>query len=202
VVQSYREGVRFSAEDRALLEFVGSHILTALERKQSKDELEQQVRLRTIELAEANRGLQQEVLERQRAERLQAVLFHIAQLATADLDEGEFYERLHQVVGELLNAENFFIALLTDDRRSREFPYYVDAGARRIVPRQVGRGRSEYGLRSGEPLLVLEAMKMEHTITAPADGVVEAVHYQAGEQVLEGAELITLKSGTDPVFQA
>jgi diguanylate cyclase (GGDEF)-like protein len=153
VVQSYREGVRFSAEDRALLEFVGSHILTALERKQSKDELEQQVRLRTIELAEANRGLQQEVLERQRAERLQAVLFHIAQLATADIDEGEFYERLHQVVGELLNAENFFIALLTDDRRILEFPYYVDAGARRIVSREVGRGLSEYVLRSGEPLL-------------------------------------------------
>ena len=48
-------------------------------------------------------------------------------------------------------------------------------------------------VKRGEPLLVLEAMKMEHTITAPADGVVEAVHYQAGEQVLEGAELITLK---------
>ena len=57
-------------------------------------------------------------------------------------------------------------------------------------------------VRRGEPLLVLEAMKMEHTITAPADGVVEAVHYQAGEQVLEGAELITLRSGTDHVFQA
>ena len=42
-------------------------------------------------LAEANRGLQQEVVERQRAERLQAALFHIAQLATADIDESEFY---------------------------------------------------------------------------------------------------------------
>ena len=45
----------------------------------------------------------------------------------------------------------------------------------------------------GEPLLILEAMKMEHTITAPADGTVKAVHYDAGEQVLEGAELITLE---------
>jgi 3-methylcrotonyl-CoA carboxylase alpha subunit len=44
----------------------------------------------------------------------------------------------------------------------------------------------------GEPLLILEAMKMEHTITAPADGVVKEIHYAAGEQVLEGAELITL----------
>jgi 3-methylcrotonyl-CoA carboxylase alpha subunit len=46
----------------------------------------------------------------------------------------------------------------------------------------------------GQALLILEAMKMEHTITAPADGVVKEIHYAAGEQVLEGAELITLDS--------
>ena len=45
----------------------------------------------------------------------------------------------------------------------------------------------------GEPLLVLEAMKMEHTITAPADGVVKAIHYGPGDQVLEGAELASLE---------
>ena len=45
----------------------------------------------------------------------------------------------------------------------------------------------------GDALLILEAMKMEHTITAPADGTVKAVHYGAGEQVLEGAELVTLE---------
>jgi 3-methylcrotonyl-CoA carboxylase alpha subunit len=45
----------------------------------------------------------------------------------------------------------------------------------------------------GDALLILEAMKMEHTITAPADGTVKEIHYGAGEQVLEGAELITLE---------
>lgn len=107
VVQSYEEGIRYTDDDRALLEFVGTHIFTALERKESKDELEAQVRLRTLELAEANRGLQQEVFERERAERLQASLFHIAQLATVDIDEAEFYKRMHLAVGELINAENF-----------------------------------------------------------------------------------------------
>jgi 3-methylcrotonyl-CoA carboxylase alpha subunit len=38
-----------------------------------------------------------------------------------------------------------------------------------------------------------KAMKMEHTITAPAEGTVKTVHYAAGEQVLEGAELVTLE---------
>ena len=153
VVQSYEEGIRYTDEDRVLLEFVGSHILTALERKESKDELEAQVRLRTLELADANRGLQQEVFERERAERLQASLFHIAQLATVDIEEGEFYERMHAAVGELINAENFFIGLLSEDGRMLNFPYYIDAGVRRRVSREVGRGLSEYVMRSGRPLL-------------------------------------------------
>ena len=156
VVQSYRQGIGYTAEDRALLEFVGNHVLTALERKQSRDELEDRVRRRTQELATANLDLQQEVLERQRAERLQAALFHLAQLATADIDKDEFYRRTHAVAGELINAENFFIALLSADRQKLEFPYYVDAGVRRTQERALGRGLSEYVLRSGRPLLALE----------------------------------------------
>ncbi|MCK6390590.1 MAG: 3-methylcrotonyl-CoA carboxylase, partial [Azonexus sp.] len=42
----------------------------------------------------------------------------------------------------------------------------------------------------GTPLLILEAMKMEHTITAPAAGVVKAFCYAAGEQVSDGAALV------------
>jgi 3-methylcrotonyl-CoA carboxylase alpha subunit len=42
----------------------------------------------------------------------------------------------------------------------------------------------------GTPLLVMEAMKMEHTITAPSDGTVEAFHFAAGDQVAEGAALL------------
>jgi 3-methylcrotonyl-CoA carboxylase alpha subunit len=47
-------------------------------------------------------------------------------------------------------------------------------------------------VRRGEPLIVIEAMKMEHTILATADGVVAAVRYAVGDQVEEGAELIAL----------
>ena len=44
----------------------------------------------------------------------------------------------------------------------------------------------------GQPLAVMEAMKMEHTIAAPRDGVVEALLYRAGDQVAEGGELLRL----------
>ena len=48
----------------------------------------------------------------------------------------------------------------------------------------------------GAALLILEAMKMEHTICAPFEGTVTAVHFQTGEQVSEGAELLSLAALT------
>jgi 3-methylcrotonyl-CoA carboxylase alpha subunit len=42
----------------------------------------------------------------------------------------------------------------------------------------------------GAPLLIMEAMKMEHTIMAPAAGSVREILYGVGDQVAEGAELI------------
>ena len=46
----------------------------------------------------------------------------------------------------------------------------------------------------GQPLAVMEAMKMEHTIAAPADGVVQELLYAPGDQVAEGAELLRLSA--------
>ncbi len=45
----------------------------------------------------------------------------------------------------------------------------------------------------GQALAVMEAMKMEHTIAAPADGVVAELLYAPGDQVTEGAELLKLE---------
>ena len=48
-------------------------------------------------------------------------------------------------------------------------------------------------VEAGTPLMVLEAMKMEHRIVAAADGTVVAVHYEAGDQVAQGAVLLDLE---------
>ena len=50
----------------------------------------------------------------------------------------------------------------------------------------------------GQALAVMEAMKMEHTIAAPADGVVQELLYAAGDQVAEGAELLKIDVETVP----
>ena len=47
----------------------------------------------------------------------------------------------------------------------------------------------------GQPLLVLEAMKMEHTLAAPFDATIKSVRYAVGEQVSEGAELVEFEAG-------
>jgi biotin carboxyl carrier protein len=50
----------------------------------------------------------------------------------------------------------------------------------------------------GEVLILLEAMKMEHHITAPAAGVVREVRVRVGEQVATGTSLLVL----DPIDSA
>ncbi len=50
-------------------------------------------------------------------------------------------------------------------------------------------------VRRGAPLIVLEAMKMEHRLTAAADGKVTEVFYAPGDLVEEGAELLILEDG-------
>ena len=45
-------------------------------------------------------------------------------------------------------------------------------------------------VEQGAPLLILEAMKMEHTISAPAKGKLKAFRFGVGDSVAEGAELV------------
>ena len=48
-------------------------------------------------------------------------------------------------------------------------------------------------VEQGTPLLVMEAMKMEHTITAPASGKVVHIYFKAGDLVKDGAELVHIE---------
>jgi 3-methylcrotonyl-CoA carboxylase alpha subunit len=49
-------------------------------------------------------------------------------------------------------------------------------------------------VKKGQPLAVMEAMKMEHTIAAPADGTVAELLFAPGDQVTEGAELLKIQT--------
>ena len=57
-------------------------------------------------------------------------------------------------------------------------------------------------VRRGDTLLIIEAMKMEHSIIAPSDGVVERLRHGEGELVDEGAELLVLRPAGKPAGAA
>ncbi|MGH8114289.1 MAG: bifunctional diguanylate cyclase/phosphodiesterase [Rhodanobacteraceae bacterium] len=153
VVQSYDEAQHYDEQDKTLLIYVAQHIQTALERRLAHAELEHRVGQRTEALREANRVLQQQVLERQRGERLQAALFRIAELASTTDSIENFYAAVHRVVGGLLYARNFYIALLSEDGAELTFPYSVDERDRQIQSRKLANGLTEYVLRHGTALL-------------------------------------------------
>src|SRR5690606_14126598 len=153
VVQSYVQASRYTHEDRTLLEYVAQHILTALDRRQAREQLERRVHERTYELQQANLVLQAEIIERQRAEKLQRALYRITALSVTAGSLERFYADVHSIVGELLYARNFYIALLSADGRQIEFPYSVDERDLSRESRRLARGLTEYVLSTGMPLL-------------------------------------------------
>ncbi|MFM9436817.1 3-methylcrotonyl-CoA carboxylase alpha subunit [Janthinobacterium sp. CG_23.3] len=61
----------------------------------------------------------------------------------------------------------------------------------KVVAVLVGAGQE---VKKGDPLVIMEAMKMEHTIAAPHDGLVEEILYTVGDQVADGAPLLAFKA--------
>jgi PAS domain S-box-containing protein len=71
---------------------------------------------------------------RENAEKVQDALYRIAELASAAQDMQEFYRAVHEIVGELMYAKNFFIALHDEDRRLTSWPYFVDERREDVFP--------------------------------------------------------------------
>jgi diguanylate cyclase (GGDEF)-like protein len=116
-------------------------------------ELEHRVAVRTHELQRANRELQAEIMERKRAEKLQRALFRITDLAITSESLERFYADVHVVVDELINARNFYIALISDDGEQLGFPYSIDERDPMRKSRRLTNGLTEYVIATGRPLL-------------------------------------------------
>ena len=114
-----------------------------------------------------------DISERKRAETLQAALYRIAELTTSVEDMPAFYRTVHGVVGELMYAENFYLALVDEETGRLDFAYFVDEADDTPPAIKHGKTLSEYVLRTGEPLLV--------------NPVVQAALESAGEVELVGA---------------
>lgn len=153
VIQSY-DDYRYSEKDADLLIFVAQHVSTALERMRSRDALEARVQERTLELQRTNTVLEEEIAERRRTELLKDALFRITGLANTAQNMADFYEQLHGILSNLIDARNFYISIYDPSKEVLIFPYTVDAFDKRPKPRKLEKGLTEYVLTRGEPALL------------------------------------------------
>src|SRR6202047_525372 len=98
------------------------------------------------------------ITEQKRAEQLNAALYAIAARSQSAEDLQQFFAAIHNILGQLMNARNFYISLYDPQTQLLSFPYFVDEQDPTPTPKPLGRGLTEYVLRSGEPLLATPAV--------------------------------------------
>jgi len=94
-----------------------------------------------------------QALQRQRSDQVRAATYKISEVARGTEDLPELYRAIHEIVGELMPAGNFYIALYDRTSQTVRFPYYADAHDQAPEPQTLGKGLTEYVLRTGEALL-------------------------------------------------
>ncbi len=95
-----------------------------------------------------------DITDRKRSEQLHSALYRIADVTSSAEDLQELYGAIHSIVGELMYARNFYIAIYDEQANLLSFPYFVDSEDPTPAPKPLGKGLTEYVLRTGEPHLI------------------------------------------------
>ncbi|PYO96181.1 MAG: hypothetical protein DMD61_14495 [Gemmatimonadetes bacterium] len=102
-----------------------------------------------------------DVTETRRAERVQLATYRISEAAHSARSLQELFAAIHEIVGELMPAKNFYIALYDPATELLSFPYHVDEMDADFPSKRPGKGLTEYVLRTGQPLLVTPEVQAE-----------------------------------------
>lgn len=153
-LQSYDNKLYFDDRDCQLLEFIGEHLVTAIDRVKSRELLEQNIRQRTQKLTETNQRLQLEIAERQKVVKVHRALLAISELTAMSEDINLFYRTIHGQIETLLPAKNLYIALLSENDAMLHFTYYHDEKIAHPQPRRFATGLTELAVKTGKPLLI------------------------------------------------
>jgi PAS domain S-box-containing protein len=106
-------------------------------------------------------GIAHDISERRQAERVQAAIYRISEAANSAANLQELFPAIHHIVGELMPAHNFYIALYDAAADLIKFPYFIDEIDPPPTPRKPRKGLTEYVLRTGEPLLASPEVALE-----------------------------------------
>jgi len=96
-------------------------------------------------------GSTMDITRRRREVQIRDAIYRISEAGSTAKDLPAFYEEVHKIVGALMPAQNFYIALHDPQTDLLSFPYFVDEEESTPEPYKAGRGLTEYVLRSGKP---------------------------------------------------
>ncbi len=95
-----------------------------------------------------------DITQQTESNRVQAAIYRISQAASATENLQELYHSIHNILGGLMPAKNFYIALYDETEGMISFPYHVDELDKHPEPRKFGNGWTEYVIRTGQPMLL------------------------------------------------
>jgi len=95
---------------------------------------------RWSEADQARVAVGRDVTALKRSENLQGALFDISEAAYTAEHLPALFRRIHQIIGELLPANNFFVALYDDKKDELSFPYFIDEHDPAPEPRKLDSG--------------------------------------------------------------
>ncbi|MEO6245337.1 MAG: PAS domain S-box protein [Opitutaceae bacterium] len=93
-----------------------------------------------------------DITDLRRREQVQSATYAISQAVLAGGELPALFAVLHRIVGSLISAKNFYVALLSPDGEELSFPYFVDESTTPPAPRKRGAGLTEYVLHTAKPL--------------------------------------------------
>ena len=158
VVQSYDPETSYGELELELMTFISHHISGVMERLRYNEQIQLAIEKSTVELSSAYKKLKEEVYERRRAERLQKSLFEIANLAASSDGNTDFYKQLHEIISQLIPANNCYIALTNDSQTELSFPFYASQQNNQYPNvRPLRDGLTEYILKRQQPMLLTQA---------------------------------------------
>ncbi len=94
-----------------------------------------------------------DITERKRAEKVQTAIYRISEATPSVQNLEELFHSIHTIISELMPARNFYIVVYDETTEKVSFPYFVDKYDKTPAPKKLGRGMTEYVLRTGKPLL-------------------------------------------------
>jgi PAS domain S-box-containing protein/putative nucleotidyltransferase with HDIG domain len=98
-------------------------------------------------------GMMQDIHDRKLAEILQNAVYRIAQASDMAAGPVDLYRSVHAIIGTVMPAGNFYIALYDSRQDLLSFPYFVDEEDTPPEPFKPGKGLTEYVIRTGRALL-------------------------------------------------